>query len=114
MQKLASGLYVPEENPPKATVYTLDSPPDWGRFLGNNHERIETNGSMCGSLSFREHLGQPLTKRLWEDLMFRLRITGLCIYGRDSEQWTIGWGAGHCSITFAADGFVRDIEIVPR
>ena len=63
-------------------TYTFDGAPDWERFYGNNHEHIDTGGiSYGGCVSFSDHIGKPLTQRLWQDLLFRLKITGLCIFG---------------------------------
>jgi hypothetical protein len=65
-----------------------------------------------GSVSFAEHLGKPLTERLWEDLYERLLCVAINIYGPGfDEQKTIGhmWGPG---VWILLDGnyLVKDIQ----
>lgn len=90
-------------------------PADWDKYRDNNHHemplvRMRFGGGVC----FRRHLNKPLSQRLWEDLLYRFGITGLCVYGPNDAEWTIGWRAGHCNIRLDEAGNVRDIEYYPK
>lgn len=68
-----------------------DSPAEWERFYGNNHERIENYGIKCGGgvNLFRYH-GKPLSQRLWQDLVYRFQVRSLRIYKHGEDMWTDG------------------------
>lgn len=101
--KRSGGTYAPE--------LTLA---DWDTYRGNNHEWIEKPLiKMGGSVSFKIHLGQPLSQELWEDLIHRFQIRGLCIYKHNESQWTLGWGSGHCIINLDEENNVSDIHYNP-
>jgi len=87
---------------------------NWEPYYGNNHLRIERVEVTCGGdISFSKHLKLPLSQRLWEDLIHRLKITGLCIYRCNTSQWTISWFSGHCCIQLDENEQVEDITYVP-
>jgi hypothetical protein len=89
-------------------------PMDWDKYMGNNHEKIPR--SHCfkfGGVSFKEHLGKPLSEKLWEDLTGRLQINSLCIYKPGDGVWYIDWGSGHASIDIDENGLVKDIDYSP-
>lgn len=89
--------------------------PNWEPYRGNNFVEIPRPSTMAmGSVSFSFHLGKPLSQRLWTDLMHRMCVTGLCIYGPNDGQWTIGWGPGHCTIDVTDMGIVEDISYCPH
>lgn len=89
-------------------------PANWERFRGNNHENMAPPTLYRGgSVSFKRHLGRPLSDALWEDLRHRFGMTGLCIYGLNDSQWTMGWGSGHVIITLEENGDVDDIRVNP-
>lgn len=84
--------------------------PQWGRFYGNNHECLEDHGiSAGGGVSFSEHLGKPLSDKLWIDLTMRLRLRFLRIYRYGDAQWL---DAIHGAIIYLdKEGFIDDIKV---
>ncbi len=64
-----TSLYLPPYIPTKE--------PEWDRFYGCNGYWIQTPDKMCGGISFASHIGKPLSKELWYDLMFRLQVQKL-------------------------------------
>jgi hypothetical protein len=91
------------------------STPDWEKYFGNNHHRLPRVDVTCGGgVYFKNHLGKPLSHQLWQDLIHRFTITGLCIYKPNDLQWTLDWGDGHCLIYLDDKDNVRDIYIVPH
>jgi hypothetical protein len=83
-------------------------------IFGNNSKAIELPTTLAGgSVSFKRHLGKPLSQELWEDLIHRFCINGLCIYRPNNLQWTIGWQDGHCIIELDEKDNVDDISISP-
>lgn len=90
------------------------STPNWDKFRGNNHEKIELPEIHCGgSFDFSKHLGKPLSNELWEDLFHRLLISGLCIYKYYDSEWTCGWPEGHCIINLDEKENVSRIRFDP-
>lgn len=89
--------------------------PDWWQpFFDNNHLTIGTPKIFCGGdISFRWHLGKPLSVGLYQDLFHRLAITGLCIYRHNMPRWTIGWRRGHCCVQLDENENIWDIDYVP-
>lgn len=88
--------------------------PDWEKYRGNNHHRFPTPDVICGgAVSFAAHIGKPLSARLWEDLVHRLQVTGMCVYRSNDEAWTVGWGPGHVCIYLDGDENVADIHFSP-
>ena len=88
--------------------------PDWDYYRGNNHHVIPPPRAMrMGSVSFARHLGKPLSDALWEDLMHRLGISKLRIYGPNCGRWLDGGGSGCCWITLDEHDNVADIEFNP-
>jgi hypothetical protein len=93
--------------------FTL-SKANWGPYFGNNHERIERpDVTAFGHVSFASHFGKPLSQGLWEDLIHRMTISGLCIYRPGDMQWAIGWGSGHCCVYLDSQEQVKDIHYCP-
>jgi len=91
------------------------SKPDWARFYGDNRERLGPVTIRCGgSVSFKRHLGKPLSDNLWQDLIHRLTISGLCVYKADMSQSLVGRGSGHCTILLDESENVEDIQYCPR
>lgn len=87
---------------------------NWELYFGNNHIEIyPPNIYIGGSVSFKNHLGKPLTQSLWEDLIHKFTINGLCIYRPFDEVWKFEWMNGHCRIYLSANDVVEDIEITP-
>lgn len=84
---------------------------EWDKYRGNNHQRITTTVRYGGGLRYSDHIGYPLTQALWEDLVHRMCIKDLRIYGPNSEQWTDGRGPGACDIHLDEKGIVVDIWI---
>lgn len=90
-------------------------PPRWELFYGNNHNFIANQyGSNGGGVSFIEHIGKPLTDRLWVDLVYRMHVERLRIYRPHEGRWMDGQGDGACVISLDEDDLVRDIYFVPH
>lgn len=86
----------------------------WEEYYGNNHKKIDYPNIVAGgSVSFKRHLGLPMSQQLWEDLVHRLIITGLCIYRPHDTQWAIGWMEGHCCLHLDENDKVLDINFSP-
>ncbi len=89
------------------------NPPDWDRFRGNNHEYLDApQMKYGGGISFTGHIGKPLSVSLWDDLIYRLQVRSMRIYGPDSCQWC---DAPRCIAYIYLDknDNVRDIYYVP-
>jgi hypothetical protein len=87
----------------------------WDLVRGNNHHRFGApEYRRGGGLSFKQHLNKPLSESLWQDLRHCLDVDHICVYGPNDPQWTMGWGAGHATITLNEDGTVDDIYLVPH
>jgi hypothetical protein len=64
--------------------------PDWDSFMGDNRRDIETpTRRFGGAVSFASHLGKPLSRELWQDLMFRLQVRQLCVIRPNDEVKTV-------------------------
>lgn len=123
VQKLDSGLLVASTPPPIPPDYIPTDEPQWDMFMGNNHVRIAYTGrSFGGSVSFERWLGMTLAQTserrgwwdgLWRDLIYRLQISGLCVYKYGAGQWTLGWGPGHCIIELDEQERISDIHYTP-
>ncbi len=88
---------------------------NWKPYFGNNNLVIELpDWRGGGSVRFSEHLGKPLTQGLWEDLIHRICINGMCIYKYDDFQWTVGWGPGHVNINLDEKDNVKEISYTPH
>ena len=83
--------------------------PNWTPYLGNNHERIVCHSQWGGGVSMRECLNKPLSDRLWKDLIGRLGVSGLRVYGPNDAQWTDS-PRGAC-VYVDKDGKVSDIRL---
>jgi hypothetical protein len=118
--KMESGLLVATTPPPPDYIPTDE--PQWDVFMGNNHVRIALSGRMGGHFSCERWLGMTLeetTKNvgpwdgLWRDLIWRLQVSGMCIYKHNMGQWTVGWGPGKCIIELDEQERISDIHIYP-
>lgn len=88
--------------------------PDWAPYFGNNHRKLPPpQVAMGGGVSFGRHFGRPLGRALWEDLVYRLWIGGLCIYRPGDCQWCLGWSGRHCIIDLDEHDNVKDITFFP-
>jgi hypothetical protein len=86
----------------------------WKEYYGNNHKKIPRPDVIAGGdVHFKKHLGLPLSQSLWEDLIHRLMVSGLCVYRYHDPQWTIGWTEGHCCIQLDEEDKVSDISFSP-
>jgi hypothetical protein len=84
---------------------------NWEPYFGNNREEFEqTDVIRLKSMSFKEHLGVPLSQDLWDNLRCKLHITGLCIYRPGDQVWYMQMGPGHCCIYLDKEGLVKDIH----
>ena len=87
---------------------------NWDEYRGNNYKKIPPPDVIAGGgIRFKAHIGKPLSQRLWEDLIHRLRISGLCVYHHNDMQWTVGWPPGHCCIYLDEYEKVDDIYYSP-
>lgn len=97
---------------PKAESRT-GIPADWERFKGNNHEYLPASRSRWGgSIDFGSHFGNPLSDRLWQDLVHRLMVCQMRIYDEEHPmRWTDSV-PNIVRITFRG-GVVENIEYTP-
>jgi hypothetical protein len=88
---------------------------NWTPFFGNNHEKLPWPDVYAGgSVRFHRHVGRPLSQELWEDLVHRLLVTGMCIYRPNDGMWTVGWGSGHIIIHLDDKDNVKSFDYFPR
>lgn len=88
---------------------------NWKPYFGNNNVSIQKPDVFAfGSVSFAKHIGRELSQELWEDLIHRMCIKGLCIYKPNDTRWCIGWGGGHCIICLDNEDKVKDVEYQPK
>jgi hypothetical protein len=87
----------------------------FANYLGCNHERIpEPETLRFGGFFYSNHLGKPLTARLWEDLVERACVSSLWVLPIDGWQWCLGRGPGAATVYFDEQGLVKDIFLVPH
>ncbi len=87
--------------------------PDWGRFLGCQHERFERCPmKKGGGIQFGRHFGKPLSDRLWEDIVFRLQPHSMWIIRNNEAEWCLGV-SNHVTIYLDENDNVRDIYYAP-
>lgn len=90
------------------------TPEPFKLFIGNQHnlidlpERYETGG-----VSFKKHLGRPLSDGLWVDLHKRLAVRTLRIYRPDDRLWNVGLIAPGAEIYLDEHGNIQDIIYYP-
>lgn len=87
--------------------------PDWGRFMGCQHERLEESPiRKGGGIQFTWHLGKPLSRGLWHDIVFRLQPRSLWIIRPGEGEWCLGVSK-HITIYLDENDNVRDIYYAP-
>lgn len=87
---------------------------NWDEYRGNNHKKIpHPNVYAGGGVDLGSHLGKPLSQRLWEDLVHRMVISGLGVYGYNDMQWCVGRPEGYCIINLDENNNVWKIYVVP-
>lgn len=84
--------------------------PLWEIFMGCNHIYPKVHVRWGGGISFAEHLGKPLSQKLWMDLWFRLGITGLWVVKWDEAVWCISHS---CIVRLDKNELVEDIRYCP-
>lgn len=88
---------------------------DWQPYFGNGARQMpRPDVKRYGMVSFAQHLGKPLSQSLWEDLIHRFCISGLCIFRPGDMQQTIGHGPGHCDIWLDEKDCVKDVLVSPH
>ena len=91
-----------------------DHDPRFLPFLGNHHKSLPPIDTQWGGgVSFRSHLGKPLTESLWIDITERFCCTRLLVYPCGEAMWLLGWEPGTCIIILDDEENVRDIDINP-
>ena len=87
---------------------------NWTPFFGNNHVKIQRPDVTAGGcVTLNNHLGKPLSQYLWEDLIHRLIISGLCVYRYHDAQWCVGWGEGKCIVNLDEKENISSISFWP-
>lgn len=87
---------------------------NWQPYFGNNSISIPKPDIIAGGcVSFKKHLGKPLTQELWNDLIHRLKITGLCIYRFNDFQWLCKFPSNHYLVYLDENDNISDIKIFP-
>lgn len=96
------------------TPEELDPTGKFVPYFGNHHEGIaRCKWQYGGGVSFKRHIGRPLSEALWEDLHERLMMTRLLVYRHDDSRWCMGWGAGTAIVDLDEAGLVADIDWHP-
>lgn len=86
--------------------------PDWEHFMGNNHNCITNiDARWGGGLHVKEHLGKPLSNKLWMDLVGRLGVKWMRIYNIHDWQWADGPCRGSVHIYLDDDKNVVDFHL---
>ena len=91
-------------------------PEQFLRHLGDCRRKIpESSIRRGGGVSFKFHIGRPLSIALWQDVYERLMSTSISVLGPGfGEEKTIGILFGpHCSIYLDDDWLVSDIYWTP-
>lgn len=87
--------------------------PQWPRFRGNNHELLDDPGvRRFGGVSFKRHLGKPLTRELWVDLVSRLRVRRIRVYRPQDCEWSDAINRA-AKVLVDNDGNVTDVTYYP-
>jgi hypothetical protein len=112
-QKQASGAAFDREE--HAKFEKMTDTPRWEHFYGYNDFKIPNfEIKWGGGVSFKGHLGKPLSERLWKDLMMRLQIETLHIYRHNDAVPCVATAYGNCQIYLDEDGNVSDIYYTPH
>ena len=84
-------------------------------YFGCNHEVIPAPDYYCGGgFRYKDHLGKPLTARLWEDLVHRACIRSLWVLPERGGEWCLGRGPGSATVYLDDEGNVADVYLVPH
>jgi hypothetical protein len=88
---------------------------NWQPYFGCNRNRIENEYSiqMGGGISYLSHLNKPLSQRLWEDIVYRMRVHNLWIIKDGDSEWCLGRGSGSMTIYLDKNNNVSNIYYVP-
>jgi hypothetical protein len=86
---------------------------DWWAVRGNHHRRLVCTGRMGGPVKFAEHLGKPLSDRLWDDLVHRLKVGHLAVFRPGEAEWTLGRLGNHAVVRLDENENVRDVAYWP-
>jgi hypothetical protein len=92
------------------------SPMNWDKYRKENSHRIELpQRFQFGSVNLGMYLGEKLSKcqDLWDDLMHRMVIHTLCIYGPNDAESTHGHDEGHCAIHVDKNDKIKSIYFNP-
>lgn len=89
--------------------------PRWQHFYGFNSIRIPNFGMKWGGgVSFKEHLGKPLSPRLWKDLTMRIQAEWIQIYRPNDTIPCVATSYGQVNIHLDDEGNVKDIYYTPH
>lgn len=95
-------------------LHKNDDPMAWQRFFGNNHEWMDPPKIVWGGgVSFKEHLGKPLSQELWTDLRHRMKMRRCRIYRPGVGEWTDGQLSHSAIIHLDEADLVADIHWYP-
>lgn len=89
-------------------------PQKWELFMGKNSNIIKNDDARAygGDVNLMRYIGKKLNKSLWEDLLYRYQISGMCIYKPGEEMWLFGLREGHCTIHLDNNDLIKAISIV--
>lgn len=110
----AGDLDVKDGTPLERWIKTADIEQEFSKYNGNNNIPIEVvDEHWGGSVCFGGHIGKPLTKRLYEDLFFRLHITGLRIYRPGDAMWLDAPMPGSVIIILDGEEKIEELTYAP-
>lgn len=92
----------------------LTDNPRWEPFYGYNRFEIPNfEIKWGGGVSFKDHIGKPLSDRLWKDVTMRLQAKYIQIYQPNDGIPCVATSEGQCDIYLDEDGLVSDIYFTP-
>lgn len=83
-------------------------------YVGDHHKCLSENYVMKGGMvRFSEHIGKPLSDKLWDDLEFRLHASNLRVYSVHDSRWLDGPIPGAVRIFLDDSYLVKEIDFAP-
>lgn len=89
---------------------TVLTEPPWNLYVGDNHTPVVSTAKHHSVISFMEHIGGPLSWRLWHQLAHVLRVDGIRIYQSGDAEWTDA-PIGSRAHIYMSGGLIVDIAL---
>lgn len=84
--------------------------PPWNLYAGDNHTRVVSTAKRYSVISFVEHIGKPLSWRLWHQLAHVLQVDSIRIYQSGASEWTDTLFGSRAHI-YMSGGLIVDIAL---